>query len=167
MWNLISGVREGRAIILTTHSMEEADALSTRIGIMKHGQLVCLGASQHLKNKFGSGYHLLIKTGRYHEQEAKTDVERFIETQFFNAQLVEKHGTLFHYQLPQEDLSLALVFAEIEKNKHSLNIVDYSVSQTNLEQIFLDLTREELEDDSILQMMKKKSCWSRFCCCCK
>lgn len=41
--------------MMTTHSMEEAQALCTRIGIMVNGQLQCLGSSQHLKNKFGSG----------------------------------------------------------------------------------------------------------------
>ena len=40
--------------------MEEADALSTRIGIMAYGRLLCVGTQLHLKNKYGSGYKLTI-----------------------------------------------------------------------------------------------------------
>ena len=46
MWDIIIESKDGRAILLTTHSMEEADALCSRIGIMVKGQLKCLGASQ-------------------------------------------------------------------------------------------------------------------------
>ena len=44
------------AVVLTTHSMEEADALCQRIGIVINGSLQAVGTAQHLKNKFGKGY---------------------------------------------------------------------------------------------------------------
>ena len=68
----------GRGAILTTHSMEEADALCSRVGIMvkvcnylymfkikitytlTKGELRCLGSTQHLKNKYGAGYQLEV-----------------------------------------------------------------------------------------------------------
>lgn len=56
MWdviNRISTMRKHSSIILTTHSMEEAEALSNRISIMVDGTLKCLGSVQHIKNKFG------------------------------------------------------------------------------------------------------------------
>ncbi len=53
--------REARGAILTTHSMEEADALCSRVGIMVKGELRCLGSTQHLKNKYGAGYMLEVK----------------------------------------------------------------------------------------------------------
>ena len=65
MWNVISRIsttRKRSSIILTTHSMEEAEALSTRISIMVNGTLKCLGSVQHIKNKFGKGYEIEIKT---------------------------------------------------------------------------------------------------------
>ena len=58
LWKLIAEGKKGRAIVLTTHSMEEADALSTRIAIMTNGELRCVGTSQHLKTRFGGGYQL-------------------------------------------------------------------------------------------------------------
>ena len=60
VWRIIEKQSKGKAIILTTHSMEEADALSTRIGIMAYGRLQCVGTQLHLKNKYGSGYKLTI-----------------------------------------------------------------------------------------------------------
>merc|ERR1711990_987706 len=61
MWNVIASTMSGRSVILTTHSMEEAEALSNRIGIMVGGRLRCIGTNQHLKEKFGKGYSLEIR----------------------------------------------------------------------------------------------------------
>lgn len=43
MWNLISEISKDRAVVLTSHFMEECDALCTRIGILNRGKLKCLG----------------------------------------------------------------------------------------------------------------------------
>ena len=61
LWDLIASVKKHCAIVLTTHSMEEADILGDRIGIMARGRLCCLGSGLHLKQKFGSGYRLSIQ----------------------------------------------------------------------------------------------------------
>ena len=50
MVDIIKGEREGRCIILTTHLMEECEALCNRIGIMVNGQLKAIGSLQHLKS---------------------------------------------------------------------------------------------------------------------
>eukprot|EP00768_Dysnectes_brevis_P001229 gnl/Dysnectes_brevis/129_a152_4397.p1 GENE.gnl/Dysnectes_brevis/129_a152_4397~~gnl/Dysnectes_brevis/129_a152_4397.p1 ORF type:complete len:1000 (-),score=354.61 gnl/Dysnectes_brevis/129_a152_4397:155-3154(-) len=60
LWNIILAVRPGRAILLTTHSMEEAEALCSRIGIMAAGRLRCIGTSSALKTRFGKGYKLTV-----------------------------------------------------------------------------------------------------------
>ena len=46
IWSLINQVSKGKTVIATTHSMEEAEALCTRAGIMARGQLLCLGSVQ-------------------------------------------------------------------------------------------------------------------------
>eukprot|EP00486_Rosalina_sp_Unknown_P009705 CAMPEP_0201592416 /NCGR_PEP_ID=MMETSP0190_2-20130828/190322_1 /ASSEMBLY_ACC=CAM_ASM_000263 /TAXON_ID=37353 /ORGANISM="Rosalina sp." /LENGTH=1340 /DNA_ID=CAMNT_0048051183 /DNA_START=89 /DNA_END=4111 /DNA_ORIENTATION=- len=61
LWDFISSTMSGRSVILTTHSMEECEALCDKIGIMINGQLACFGSNQHLKGKFGKGYQLDIK----------------------------------------------------------------------------------------------------------
>jgi ATP-binding cassette, subfamily A (ABC1), member 3 len=65
MWSVIAQLnkrREKCAVILTTHSMEEAEALGSKLGIMvKGGQFRCFGSSQHIKNKYGTGFEVEIK----------------------------------------------------------------------------------------------------------
>ena len=59
MWSVISRVATERkqcSIVLTTHSMEEVEALCTKIGIMVGGRLRCLGSSQHLKSRHSRGF---------------------------------------------------------------------------------------------------------------
>lgn len=64
MWDVIQHIahnRKGSAVILTTHSMEEADALCSRIAIQASGQLRCLGTPQQLKEWYGTGLELNIR----------------------------------------------------------------------------------------------------------
>ena len=44
MWTLLAGQKTGRALVLTTHYMDEADALGDRIAIMSTGRLCCVGS---------------------------------------------------------------------------------------------------------------------------
>lgn len=62
LWNMVSKVRSsGKSIVLTSHSMEECEALCTRIAIMVNGEFQCLGSTQHLKSKFSKGFLLTVK----------------------------------------------------------------------------------------------------------
>jgi ABC-type multidrug transport system ATPase subunit len=60
MWDVISGIvdRKECSIILTSHSMEETEALCHRIGIMVGGRLRCLGSAHHLRSRFGQGFQI-------------------------------------------------------------------------------------------------------------
>lgn len=66
MWKVVEKISQRdkkSAVILTTHSMEEAEALSTKMGIMVRGGVFrCMGSTQHIKNKFGVGYEIEVKT---------------------------------------------------------------------------------------------------------
>ena len=65
MWSVVEKISQRdkkSAVILTTHSMEEAEALSTKMAIMVRGGIFrCYGSSQHIKNKFATGYEIEIK----------------------------------------------------------------------------------------------------------
>ena len=58
MWDTLKQWRSGHILCLTTHYMDEADALGDRIAIMSDGQLACSGSSDFLKRAFGCGYVL-------------------------------------------------------------------------------------------------------------
>ena len=64
MWNIVSKIstlRKKSAVIITTHSMEEAEALCTKMGIMVAGEFKCFGPSTEIKDKYGTGYEIEIK----------------------------------------------------------------------------------------------------------
>ena len=61
--------RAGRAIVLTTHSMEEADLLADRIAIMAAGRVVAEGTPLDLKARYGVGYTLTIVKQRAPESD--------------------------------------------------------------------------------------------------
>lgn len=73
VWDIIEGAKKGRAIILTTHSMEEADILSDRIGIMAKGKLRCIGTSLYLKSRFGTGYIVSVSLSRKNNGKSSPD----------------------------------------------------------------------------------------------
>ena len=54
LWDVIRGLKGHVTIVLTTHSMEEAAALSDRIGILKNGRLLAVGTVEELKEKAGT-----------------------------------------------------------------------------------------------------------------
>ena len=54
LWDVIRALKDKVTIILTTHYMEEAEALSDRIGIMKSGKLLAVGTAEELKQKAGT-----------------------------------------------------------------------------------------------------------------
>jgi len=61
MWEVIQLVSANRTVILVSHSMEEIEALCTRVGVMVSGRLQCLGSPQHLKSRFGGGYLVEVR----------------------------------------------------------------------------------------------------------
>ena len=64
MWSVIhkmSTMGNKSSIIMTTHSMDEAETLCKRMGIMVNGEFVCLGKANEIKNKYGYGYELNVR----------------------------------------------------------------------------------------------------------
>eukprot|EP00455_Lapot_gusevi_P047022 TRINITY_DN6288_c0_g4_i3.p1 TRINITY_DN6288_c0_g4~~TRINITY_DN6288_c0_g4_i3.p1 ORF type:complete len:421 (-),score=131.40 TRINITY_DN6288_c0_g4_i3:151-1230(-) len=144
MWDFLSETMAQRAVILTTHSMEECEALCNRIGILVLGRLKCLGTSQHLKNKFGRGFQidLTLETVM-----AIQPFEKFLRDTFEGVEEVEVIGCNLKYRIPAQNMSLAQIFSVLENNKKDLNIVQYSVGQTTLEQIFIQFAKQgEMEE---------------------
>ena len=58
IWSMIQKMKLERSVILTTHSMEEADFLSDRIGVVVEGNFKCIGTPMELKETYGGGYLL-------------------------------------------------------------------------------------------------------------
>src|SRR5437763_17048358 len=78
VWSFIEKFKRGRVIILTTHSMEEADVLGDRISVMAHGKLRAIGNSIGLKSKFGGGYRVSLVTRNDDSDKLKNLMEKKI-----------------------------------------------------------------------------------------
>uniref|UniRef100_A0A8C7QAX0 P-type phospholipid transporter n=1 Tax=Oncorhynchus mykiss TaxID=8022 RepID=A0A8C7QAX0_ONCMY len=152
LWNsIMSVIQDGRAVVLTSHSMEECEALCTRLAIMVNGTFQCLGTIQHLKYKFGDGYVVTMKI------QASTPgcppdlnpAEAFMESTFPGCVQREKHYNTLQYEIASS--SLARIFQLVLANKDRLNIEDYTVSQTTLDQVFVNFAKQQSgEDDGMV-----------------
>ena len=58
LWQFLKGYKKDKIIILTTHSLDEAEYLGDRIGIISEGHYICSGTSSYLKNKYPYGYNI-------------------------------------------------------------------------------------------------------------
>ncbi|KAL7836826.1 hypothetical protein AOLI_G00281100 [Acnodon oligacanthus] len=144
LWNLILDIiKTGRSVVLTSHSMEECEALCTRLGIMVNGRFKCLGSIQHLKNRFGDGYMITVRTKT---TASVKEVIRFFNRNFPEAILKERHHTKIQYQLKSERISLAQVFSKMEQVVEVLSIEDYSVSQTTLDNVFVNFAKKQSDN---------------------
>ncbi|GAB1868912.1 ABC transporter domain-containing protein [Camponotus japonicus] len=145
LWDtILASFQGGRGAILTTHSMEEADALCSRVGIMVKGELRCIGSTQHLKNLYGAGYTLEMKllggdcTPTTPSGDRIATLKEFVAGLFPDATLEESFADRLVFAVPQHAVnSLAECFMQLEKAKLELDIEEYSFSQTTLEQVFL------------------------------
>ncbi|KAJ3354487.1 ATP-binding cassette sub- A member 5 [Entophlyctis luteolus] len=152
MWRVIQALTGKSGGILTTHSLEEAEALCTRIAIIVNGSFVCLGTNQHLKAKFGKGqYSLEVKC----KPEAAQTICGAIEMAFGDkAVQKECYGGNLVYSLTvasgeSQKYALADAFETLEKQKSQLGILEYSLSQVSLEQVFLDLTKAQTMSQAV------------------
>ncbi|KAG7461875.1 hypothetical protein MATL_G00195770 [Megalops atlanticus] len=146
LWDcILSVIKEGRSVILTSHSMEECEALCTRMAIMVNGQFKCLGSIQHLKSRFGEGYTVIVRVGG--SPPALAPVENFMQETFPGCMLKEKHHNTMQYQVPCSEGALATIFSQFTKHQERLGIEDYSVSQTTLDQVFVNFARHQHEEE--------------------
>eukprot|EP01084_Bolivina_argentea_P161285 280793_1 len=144
----------GRCVVLTTHSMEECEALCHRLCIMTNGQLKCLGTPQHLKTKYGHGYQLDIQLkcdkqdgdNSISIQQNKTIIEEEL-IKIFDMMLIEHNQTKIVYEVTLKDnsnaMTLAQIFRTLEECKKSLPIESYALNQTTLEQIFIKMAKQQ------------------------
>uniref|UniRef100_A0A8C4P0T0 P-type phospholipid transporter n=1 Tax=Dicentrarchus labrax TaxID=13489 RepID=A0A8C4P0T0_DICLA len=156
LWNAImSVIQDGRAVVLTSHSMEECEALCTRLAIMVNGTFKCLGTIQHLKYKFGDGYvvTMKIKAAKPGLPPDLEPAEGFMESCFPGCVQRERHYNTLQYEIASS--SLARIFQLVVANKERLSIEDYSVSQTTLDQVFVNFAKQQTGEDEDVTLHRR------------
>ncbi|KAL0019978.1 hypothetical protein WJX79_005180 [Trebouxia sp. C0005] len=151
VWDIIETAKAGRAIVLTTHSMEEADVLGDRIAIMARGRLRCIGSSIHLKHRFGSGYQLNVSVAASSTVAAadKGALERRGQAVqgFFQDKLglspADNTGAYLSYHIPaSQGAALPDFLQELEAVGAELGVTDLNIGLTTLEEVFLTIARK-------------------------
>ena len=94
IWDALITAKRGRTILLSTHSMEEADALADRVGIMYAGSIRCYGSAMFLKRALGTGYQIRIAKAK---DILCDSVNMPIRQYFPNAVLLENMDAEVHY----------------------------------------------------------------------
>jgi ATP-binding cassette subfamily A (ABC1) protein 3 len=159
MWRTLEAVTKGRGMLITTHSMEEADKLADSVGIMA-SRMLALGTSSDLRKRFGARWyvHIVLKGAPHVSPEEAKRVKIWIEENVADA-LVEEgmwYGQI-RFSVPAEGRSIAKLFSLLEKNKAEHGLEYYSVSQTTLDQVFLEVvTRHDVDEEGAEKGTKKK-----------
>ncbi|XP_006886459.1 PREDICTED: ATP-binding cassette sub-family A member 6 [Elephantulus edwardii] len=147
MWQTVQAAvknTNGGALIIT-HHLAEAEALCDRVAIMVSGRLRYIGPIGHLKRKFGKDYLLQLQVK---EPSQVTLVHAEILKLFPQAMRQERYTSRLAYKLPLEDVHpLSQAFHRLEGVKRNFNLEEYSLSQCTLEQIFLELSKEQERED--------------------
>lgn len=161
MWRTLASVVPGRSLVLTTHSMEEADALATRAGIMA-GKMLALGTTQALRRKHGDAYyvHLVHQEAPHAPDEDLIRVRDWILVNFPTADIERKvYAGQIRFSVPTKGQheeegtvghgsGISALFRALETNKADLRIKYYSVSRATLDQVFLAIVgKHRIEEE--------------------
>ncbi|CAN6442283.1 unnamed protein product [Victoria cruziana] len=140
LWTVIKKAKESRAIILTTHSMEEAEYLCDRLGIIVKGNLQCIGSSKELKSRYGGSYLLTVSTDPMQEA-AIEDIVRALSP---NALTVYRVSGTQKFRLPKKEVRVCDVFQAMQIAKQSILVHAFGLADSSLEEVFFEVVKETL-----------------------
>ena len=160
-------------IIMTTHSMDEAETLCKRMGIMVNGEFVCLGKADEIKNKYGYGYELNLKIKPLSEELeeelffSKYDIDKNLEVNINNLEIILKRINKINYmdEMQEGRLGEKLMRHMEKENIISINsllswifYVQNAVKFVNYgKDMFDEIIIEENIENSFLFKLKKKN----------
>ena len=150
IWNMIKEIKKKSSVILTTHSMSEAEFLSDRICVIKKGKMQCIGTSLDLKKIYGDGYILTFIC----EKDCQEKVKEIILGLSEDISIVSSKGGNLMFSLGFDKIGELNWFIKIlnkdfsdEKLKPLKGkIKECGIEQTSIEEIFLTIAKEEGED---------------------
>jgi ATP-binding cassette subfamily A (ABC1) protein 3 len=160
MVDIIHSVRRQRGgdscVVITTHLMEEVEALCDRVAIMAHGRLRAVGSLPHIKSRFGGFWQVFVK---FHQSDGNhAALKTFMTSLHPEASMLENHQQSSTWRVPKSDgLKLAKAFRRLEGAKAKLGIEEYSVSQCSLEQIFIKFAKDSEAEAAVAAEARAKA----------
>tara|TARA_B100000131_G_scaffold187115_1_gene180104 strand:+ start:1619 stop:2539 length:921 start_codon:yes stop_codon:yes gene_type:complete len=133
MWNIIRELKsKGVTIILTTHYIEEAEAIADRVGILSNGRLLIVEEKEKLIKKMGSKL-MIIEL----EKALKEMPESLKKYKLSLSQ--DRKKLEYKYNKSKEKNKITKLLLDI--NNSGISFTDIKTNQSSLEDIFVDLTR--------------------------
>ncbi|KAI9906643.1 hypothetical protein PsorP6_016267 [Peronosclerospora sorghi] len=143
-WDALKRAVSHRAVILTTHAMDEAEALCDEIGIVSNGRLKCCGSSAFLKTQYGVGYKLTLA---YRDPDRPHDLEtvrQLVHRYVPHAVVLSDTKWDTRVQLTDAtDCALMDLFRALDDLKAAKSIDRYAIAATELEDVFVKVTQGE------------------------
>ncbi|KAF2121214.1 hypothetical protein BDV96DRAFT_609380 [Lophiotrema nucula] len=144
MWHTLQSVGNGRAVVLTTHSMEEADALADRIGIVS-SRMLAVGEREKLKKRAGDAFHvhLVSRTAPKTSSEELQEMKDWINSTFPRGRISrETSGGQIRFEVPAEGYELVGLIKVLEASKNDLGVEFYSVGKATLDEVFENIVKK-------------------------
>jgi ABC-2 type transport system ATP-binding protein len=141
LWEHIRGLRDrfGLTVVLTTHYLEEADALSDRIMVMDHGQIVANDTSDALKARIAGDMVKLTLVDGQHAERALEVARSAIEVRGWFA-----YEPLLHLTVEKGDVAVPVLLRALDAAGVRVHAVE--VSRPSLDDVFLKLTGRDLRE---------------------
>lgn len=135
LWNILIEMRKQNTILITTHYMEEAEALSDYVSIMSRGQILCHGTTLQLKRRYADGYVLkLMTTDRFEKSQTLARLQQHIP----GAHIKSFVRPTLSVTLPYRYLdAFSAALADLEAFATELGIESMSLTNASLEEVFL------------------------------
>lgn len=138
VWNLLIELKNSsKTVILATHNMEEADALSNRVAIIDRGRIIAEDSPDKLKEKYGPKTVVQLKFSRELDRGALSIVEKYTSRHYTDKDIARLH-------LDDPQTHLPTLIGELYSNGYS--IVEFKLITPTLEDVFLKLTGKRLEE---------------------
>ncbi|KAI0966135.1 hypothetical protein F4678DRAFT_301343 [Xylaria arbuscula] len=173
MWKTLGSIVPGRSILLTTHSMEEADALASRAGILAK-RMLALGTIDNLRERFGDAVHVhLVSKSAPHSTDEEMDRMREwvlkalpgadIETKTYHGQMrFSVPAALIADRETSSGSAVGKLVIMLEEQKEVLGIEHYSCTPTTLDQVFLTIVgRHNVQEEGYTEKKEKKRWWKK------
>ena len=137
MWKVVDSLRKtGVTIILTTHYIEEAEAIADRIGVINQGEIILVEEKKELLKKMGQ------KTLTIELQERIEEIPKSLEKYNLNIGDDKMHLN-YTYSLKEKQTGITNLLQDLKDT--GLKLRDLKTEQSNLENIFVNLVRENNE----------------------
>ncbi|KAG9509130.1 ATP-binding cassette sub-family A member 3 [Fragariocoptes setiger] len=139
VWDFLQLIRADRLILMTTHHMEEADALGDRIAVMSAGEVRCCGSSLFLKRAFNAGYHLRISKKKTWSQER---FDALIGDKYSLKDKLENctpHEMMYQFDADETASTLPALFEDLETHKDAVGIFGFGVTVSTMDDVFMKI----------------------------